>query len=191
VALPGVVALAPNCSGHTFPVEEFLLGDDWAQEFTLPGQFAHDAKSASPPAEPPTEGLRAALEQLDRRTRHIVIVEDHPDAARLLRRILQARGDFQVSEVHSGREALALVEAEHPDVVLLDLMLPDMDGFEVLDRIRATPELASVHIVVITAKDLIAAERHLLNGRIHLLFQKGAFTDEDLIEGIEDIIGGN
>ena len=180
-----------NCSGHTFPVEKFLLGDDWAQEFTLPGQFARDTEPTRPPAEPPTEGVLAALEQLDRRTRHIVIVEDHPDAARLLRRILQARGDFQVSEAHSGREALALVEAEHPDVVLLDLMLPDMDGFEVLDRIRATPELASVHIVVITAKDLTAAERRRLSGRIHLLFQKGAFTDEDLIEGIEDIIGGN
>lgn len=180
-----------NCSGHTFPVEKFLLDDDWAQEFSPAEPHDYTGQPTLCSVETPSEGVLAALERLDRRTRRIVIVEDHPDAARLLRRILQARGDFQVTEAHSGHEALALVQAERPDVVLLDLMLPDMDGFEVLDRIRSIPELSSVHIVVVTAKDLTAAERRRLSGRIQLLFQKGSFTDEDLIAGIEDIVEGN
>jgi threonine synthase len=72
-----------NCSGHTFPVEKHLLGDDWAREVEAPG----DAGATQ-------DGLLGSLERLDRHVSRIAILEDDPKAARLLRRILQARGDY-------------------------------------------------------------------------------------------------
>jgi len=114
----------------------------------------------------------------------IAIVEDDPDARRLLRRVLQARGEYQVFEAGGGREGIELVRRHRPDLVLLDLMMPEVDGFEVLEAIRADKDLADTRIIVITAKTLSAGERHRLSGQIELLLQKGSFLDDDLFDDI-------
>jgi len=163
-----------NCSGHTFPVEKHLLGDAWAQ----------DVDVGAAPAQPTEEGLLTSLDSLDTRVQRIAIIEDNPDARRLLRRVLQARGEYQIDEAGGGREGIELVRRHHPDLVLLDLMMPEVDGFEVLDTIRADPELADTRIIVITAKTLTASERRRLSGQIELLLQKGSFLDDDLLEEI-------
>ncbi|MEA3396881.1 MAG: pyridoxal-phosphate dependent enzyme [Chloroflexota bacterium] len=176
-----------NCSGHTFPAEKFLLGRDWLK--VLPGTLA--TTPLPTPARPKStaENLLGALDQIDARVQRIAIVEDNPDAARLLRRILQTRGDFQISEAHTGTEGLALIHTLHPDMVLLDLMMPDMDGFAVLDHLKADEELKDIPIIVITAKELTLQERSRLQGQIQILLQKGAFMDEDLLEGINALLG--
>jgi CheY-like chemotaxis protein len=76
------------------------------------------------------------------------------------------------------------VRRYRPDLVLLDLMMPDVDGFEVLETIRADDDLAETRIIVITAKSLTASERRRLSGQIELLLQKGSFMDDDLLEEI-------
>lgn len=164
-----------NCSGHTFPVEQHLLGDAWAQSLEV-----------TQPAWPETmeEGLLTSLDHLDSRVHRIAIIEDDPDARRLLRRILQARGDYQILEAEGGREGIELVRRHHPDLVLLDLMMPEVDGFEVLETIRADPELQNTRIIVITAKTLTAGERQRLSGQIELLLQKGSFLDDELLDDI-------
>ena len=86
----------------------------------------------------------------------IAIIEDDPDARRLLRRVLQARGEYQIFEADGGREGIEIVRQHRPDLVLLDLMMPDVDGFEVLEAIRADEDLADTRIIVITAKTLTA-----------------------------------
>jgi threonine synthase len=167
-----------NCSGHTFPVEKHLLGDAWAQSLDA------EAGLAATQAEAAEEGLLTSLDSLDTRVQRIAIIEDNPDARRLLRRVLQARGDYQIYEADGGREGIELVRRHHPDLVLLDLMMPEVDGFEVLDTIRADRELADTRIIVITAKSLTASERRRLSGQIELLLQKGSFLDDDLLEEI-------
>ncbi len=162
-----------NCSGHTFPVEKHLLGDDWARTVEAPAM---------------EEGLLGSLEQLDRRVRRIAILEDDPSAVRLLRRILQARGDYQIFEAYDGRSGVELIRRERPDVVLLDLMMPEMDGFGVLDALRGDEQLAGIPVIVVTAKELTPSERMRLSGQIRMLLQKGAFTDEELLQEVLDAL---
>jgi threonine synthase len=169
-----------NCSGHTFPVEKHLLGDVWAQSLDV---------SESERAGLTEEGLLASLDRLDTRVQRVAIIEDDPDARRLLRRVLQARGEYQIFEAAGGREGLDLVRQCQPDLVLLDLMMPEVDGFEVLETIRGDEELAATRIIVITAKSLTANERRRLSGQIELLLQKGSFLDDDLLEDILSTLG--
>lgn len=166
-----------NCSGHTFPVEKHLLGDEWARTIEVPTEVPR-------PAPPTEEGLLGSLEQIDERVHTIAILEDNPQSALLLRRILQTRGDYQILEAYDGISGLEMVRRERPDLILLDLMMPGMDGFAVLEALKADDRLSTVPVVVITAKDLTAAERKRLSGQIEALMQKGMFTDEDLLDEI-------
>ncbi|MFQ6099768.1 MAG: pyridoxal-phosphate dependent enzyme [Anaerolineae bacterium] len=163
-----------NCSGHTFPVEKHLLGDEWARTVEVPAEIPVAVE----------EGLLGSLGQLDGRVRSIAIIEDDPKAALLLRRILQTRGEYRIFEAYDGVEGLELVRRERPDLILLDLMMPGMDGFAVLEALKADEDLSDVPVIVVTAKELTAAERQRLSGRIDKLMQKGSFTDEELLEEI-------
>lgn len=159
-----------NCSGHTFPVEKHLLGEEWARTVKAPSG-AHTVE----------EGLLGSLESLDRGVRRIAILEDDPNASRLLRRILQARGDYQIFEAQEGRSGLKMIRRERPDAILLDLMMPGMDGFEVLEALEEDEDLQNIPVVVVTAKELTGSEQERLSGQIQMLLQKGKFTDEDLL----------
>lgn len=161
-----------NCSGHTFPVEKHLLGEDWVQTVEAPAAPA------------PEEGLLGSLELLGRDVRRVAILEDDPGARRLLRRILQARGPYQIFEAENGRVGLELIRRERPDVILLDLMMPEVDGFGVLEALQADEDLQAIPVIVVTAKELTPAERERLRGRIQALMQKGTFMDEELLEEI-------
>ncbi|HNT73801.1 MAG TPA: pyridoxal-phosphate dependent enzyme [Anaerolineae bacterium] len=178
-----------NCSGHTFPVEKFLLDDDWLKVVPA-GPIETSVQPSPEPAPPPSsEDILGALDQLDARVRRIAIIEDNPEAARLLRRILQTHGEFQIVEAHTGKEGLELIRSTVPDVVLLDLMMPDMDGFAVIDALKQDARLKDLPVIVITAKELTAKDKHRLQGQIQILLQKGSFMDEDLLQGITALLG--
>ncbi len=171
-----------NCSGHTFPVEKHLLGDEWNREVSAPGEAAATE-----------DGLLGSLESLDRGVTRIAILEDDPNAARLLRRILQARGDaanvpYEIFEAEDGQAGLEMIRRERPDVILLDLMMPKMDGFQVLEAIEADEGLRSIPIVVVTAKELTTSEKERLGGQIQMLLEKGDFTDQDLLHEVLDAL---
>jgi threonine synthase len=161
-----------NCSGHTFPVEKHLLGDEWAQTVEMSTEI------------PAVEGLLGSLGKLNGRVRSVAIIEDDPKATLLLRRILQTQGEYRIFEAHDGVEGVELVCRERPDVILLDLMMPGMDGFEVLEALKANEEVSDVPVIVLTAKELTAAEQERLSGQIEMLMQKGSFTHEELVEEI-------
>jgi threonine synthase len=164
-----------NCTGHTFPIQTEVLGEGWSRDVELP---------AESPAAKPEEGLLAALERLDERVRAIAIVDDNPDAVRLIRRILQAKGAYQIYEAHTGRDGLALIRERRPDLVVLDLMMPEMDGFAVLDALRADEATQDIPVIVVTAKALTPLERDRLTGQIDSLLQKGSFMDDELLADI-------
>ncbi len=166
-----------NCSGHTFPVEKHLLGDEWARTVEVP-------EPEYVPATAPTEGLLGSLGQLDGRVRRIAIIEDDPQARLLLRRILQTRGEYYIVEAEDGLSGLEMVRRERPDVILMDLMMPGMDGFALLDALKEDERISDIPIIVVSAKELTNAERERLRGQIDKLMQKGDFTDEELLEEI-------
>ncbi len=167
-----------NCSGHTFPVERIVLGERWARQVVLP----QDASI-------PEEGLLAALDNVtsDRYPR-IVIVDDHEDARRLIRRILQAQGNYCLFEAASGRQAIDLARKELPDLMILDLMMPEIDGFAVLDALKANSQTAPIPVIVVTAKELSSVEKSRLKGQIHSLMQKGEFMNEDLADEVRALL---
>jgi threonine synthase len=169
-----------NCSGHSMPVEENLLGGNWVRDIDLSGLALPDT---------PQEGLLAALAELEQaRIQQILIVDDDEATRRLIRRILHAHGQFGVQEASSGEEALAVSRRSLPHLVILDLMMPDMDGFTVLDRLKDQPETRNVPVIVVTAKDLTPEERKRLEGRIARLMTKGDTMDEDLLREIGRVL---
>jgi threonine synthase len=171
-----------NCSGHTLSVEREVLGESWAHSVEVP------CPTPTHMTPPPQEGLLAALERLDDRVQSILIVEDSPDARRLVRRILQARGKYQIREATGGREAIEMAKAHPPDLVILDLMMPEVDGFAVLEALKEEKDLQDVPVIVVTAKELTDLERRRLSGHIEALLQKGSFMDEDLLKDITEAL---
>ena len=169
-----------NCSGHTFPVEKELLGDEWARDVEVP----EPARATGAPQ----EGLLSALERLDDRMRDILIMDDTPEASRLLRRILQAHGTFVVREAEDGRIGMEMVRQRPPDLILLDLMMPEMDGFAVLDALKTDKELSKIPVIVVTAKELTAVEKQRLSGKVQSLMQKGAFSDQDIVDKLVEVL---
>jgi threonine synthase len=164
-----------NASGHTLPIDRDILGEGWETEVSLPGTTE---------IEMPREGLLAALSRLDFRLRKVVIVDDDPNSVRLMRRILQARGGFEISEISESPKALEFIRAQHPDLVIMDLMMPDLDGFGLLELLKKDPALAAIPVVVVTAKMLVPEERRRLKGHIQRLLQKGTFLDDELFSEI-------
>ena len=97
--------------------------------------------------------IHAALGGLGRRVRDVVVIEDDPEMARLLARLVRASSRrCRVREAHGGVEGLALLRQRRPDAVLLDLLMPDLDGYGVLQEMRADPGLRDVPVVVVTAR---------------------------------------
>ncbi|GAB4475920.1 MAG: hypothetical protein Kow00124_17520 [Anaerolineae bacterium] len=166
-----------NCTGHTFPVEKHILGEDLVHEM--------DVTPASR-ASIPQEGLLAALETVDHRIARVAVIEDDPGAAQLMSRILQAHGVTDVQLAPDGRAGLELVQRIHPDLVVLDLMMPNVDGFEVLNQLKADEKLRDVPVIVVTAKDLTADERARLAGQVQGLLQKGSFIDDAVLHDLLD-----
>jgi CheY-like chemotaxis protein len=117
----------------------------------------------------------------------VLVVDDNEDNLQLVRHILLARG-FTVRTAPNGRSALESVDAERPDVILLDVMMPEMDGMEVLDRIKAQPENASIPVILVTAKtqddDVLAGYR---SGADYYITKP--FTGRQLLKAIGLVLG--
>ncbi len=169
-----------NCSGHTFPVEKHILGEHYTRNMEL--------SSNNNESHAREEGILTALEELDDRVQRIAIVEDNLDAARLIRRILQAQGEFLIEEAHNGLDGLELIRRTRPNLVILDLMMPGIDGFTIVEAMKADTILKEIPIVVITAKELSTIEWQRLNGKIKALLQKGSFMDDDLLNDIRQAL---
>ena len=170
-----------NCTGHTVPAEAFILGSGWAKSIVLPG------KDEQPPKE--EDGLLAALSRVaPDRFPHIAIIDDTREARRLIRRILQSQGNYVISEAADGKKGLELITNEKPDLVILDLMMPEMDGFTVLDALKSNPDTADIPVIVSTAKELTEEEKNRLKGQIQSLMQKGDFMNDDFLDEVRSII---
>ncbi len=168
-----------NCTGHTMPAEEFILGTNWARDVEFPAVTA----------ETPQEGLLSALNQVaPNRFPRVAIVDDTAEARRLIRRILQSQGDYTIYEASNGQEGLEMIRRELPDLIVLDLMMPEMDGFAVLDALKADPETSRIPVVVATAKELTPDEKSKLGTQIQRLMQKGDFLNDEFLDEVKALI---
>ena len=117
----------------------------------------------------------------------VLVVDDNEDNLRVTEEILKTRG-FTVHVARDGTGALKSIEQARPDVVLLDVMLPDMDGMEVLDRLRSNKELATLPVILVTAKsqdeDVIAGYKI---GADYYITKP--FTARQLLHGIGLVLG--
>jgi len=117
----------------------------------------------------------------------VLVVEDQPDQRALMRRMLEQDG-WAVIEAENGRVALERVAENLPELIVLDLMMPEMDGFEFLEALRRQEGRCAIPIVVVTAKDLGAEDRERLNGYVRTIVQKGAYGRDELLRELGDRI---
>jgi CheY-like chemotaxis protein len=118
----------------------------------------------------------------------ILVVDDQPDVRERSARALSGVG-YVVIEAEDGAEALELAAEDPPDLVLLDLLMPVMDGFEFLDRFRETEHGRSVPVIVVTSKDLDASEMERLLAVTSGVVQKGSDTMTEVMDRVGEIIG--
>ena len=114
-------------------------------------------------------------------------VEDDENTRELLRRTL-AKDGWQVSEAEHGRQGRERLADQIPSVILLDLMMPEMDGFEFLQERHRQPDWRRVPVIVIAAKTLTEQDRQRLNGQVAQVLPKGSTPYEDLLAEVRALL---
>ena len=117
----------------------------------------------------------------------MLVVDDNPEVRDVLRRAFEQEG-WNVAEAVNGREALERLAQATPSLILLDLMMPVMDGFEFVMQVRKEPAWRAIPIVVVTAKDITDEDRQRLQGSVVGLVEKRGFGREELLEQIRELV---
>ncbi|MFN8413846.1 MAG: pyridoxal-phosphate dependent enzyme [Anaerolineales bacterium] len=167
-----------NCTGHTFPVEKHVLGDQWAVD-------VHLSKDQSPA---PQEGLQSALENLDEKTTTILLIDDNPDDAHLIKRLLEGRKNYRIYHATDGWEGLAMARQKLPDLIVSDLTMPGIDGFGLVEELKLDPRTKDIPVVVVSAKDITTDERKRLEGQTEAVYQKGSLPTRKFVDQVIQVI---
>lgn len=122
-------------------------------------------------------------DEAEAENRHILVVEDDEVTREMLRRILVKDG-WNVKEAANGRLALDSIAEKHPDLILLDLMMPEMGGFQVISKLRTTPGWQAIPVIVVTAMELTEDEKAFLNGSVAQILQKAAYSRDELLREV-------
>src|SRR5262249_39304759 len=118
---------------------------------------------------------------------HVLIVEDDAATSELLERALRGLG-CTVTQAKNGWAGLERLNESLPDAILLDLMMPEMDGFEFIARMRAEPRWRRIPVIVVTAKTLTAEDLARLNGDIQHLVHKGEYSGETVLTALQELV---
>ncbi len=122
----------------------------------------------------------------DRQAFTILVVDNEPNTLELHTRIVQSHSlSNRVLQAHNGEEALAILEEESIDLVLLDLQMPEMDGFEVLEKMRAIEQMQKIPVIVVTGQVLTEAEMARLNRGVASILGKGVFGLDETVAHIQ------
>jgi len=122
-----------------------------------------------------------------RSPKHVLVVDDDPNVVDMLRQVLP-ESDFSLESALDGEAGLRAIEAKRPDIVLLDLIMPHLDGFGVIESLRANPQTRDLPIIVISAKELTAAEIARLKETVSLVMKKQGFEGEKLVDEINNVL---
>jgi CheY-like chemotaxis protein len=170
--------LKQNCATRHIPVQIVTLDED-RQHGLSRGAFSFVSKPAT------TESLRAALARIkeftEPRRKRLLVVEDSA-AERLSIQELLEHDDIDIVTAETGADALGILRGEGSDCVVLDLKLPDMSGFEVLEHMSDDASLADIPVVVFTGRELTAQEDTLLHTMARSIVVKGVESPERLLD---------
>jgi signal transduction histidine kinase/CheY-like chemotaxis protein len=117
----------------------------------------------------------------------ILLVEDDPVTRDMVRTMLEGEG-WAVSEAKTGQEGIDQLKAQQPALILLDLMMPDMDGFGFVKELQTRPEWRSIPVVVVTAKNITASDQQVLRGKVERVLQKGAYGCDELFSTVRHLV---
>jgi len=123
------------------------------------------------------EGLNPETSKAKKADRPLVlVVGDEPETVQLLTDMLESK-DYKVLQAYGGQEGIDLAVEKHPDAIILDLMMPEVNGFEVVQQLRAHPEAREIPIMIYTGKDLTPADRQQLNTHARAVSSKSSGKD--------------
>ncbi|QTA83937.1 Two component system response regulator histidine kinase, GAF domain-containing [Desulfonema limicola] len=117
----------------------------------------------------------------------VLIVEDNEDVRDMLQRMTQKQG-YNTVTAKNGKEGLEQLSSIYPGLILLDLMMPEMDGFQFIEELRKNDLWQSIPVIIITAKDITAEDRIRLNGYVEKILLKGSYGKDELLEEIRSLI---
>lgn len=137
------------------------------------------------PLDPTTviDALNRVIVKDHLRQKHVLVVDDDPNIADMLRQFLP-EAEFKLESALDGIAGLQAVEANRPDIILLDIIMPELDGFGVIEKLRANPETRDLPIIVISAKELTKDEVQKLKETVTLVMKKQGFQGEKLMDEI-------
>jgi threonine synthase len=118
----------------------------------------------------------------------IMVVDDYVSDARLMRRLFEANHRFRVVEAHSATEALSVIELTTPDLIILDLILPDLTGEQLLEMLRDRADTRDIPIVIVSAKDIKPSLRAQLAPRVDSMWSKAVLDRSSLLAHVETIL---
>jgi GAF domain-containing protein/CheY-like chemotaxis protein len=131
-----------------------------------------------------------ALQNLDSQRQEqikVLVIDDQADDILLIRRILEAQS-YQIIEANNGKMGLDLVGSRKPDLVILDLKMPDLDGFAVVEALKKDEETAAIPIIIVSAKELTPHEQEFLTDQVEVFLRKGIFTDSELLNDVSQAL---
>jgi len=175
----------PLTSG--IPVILLTIVDKKALGFRL-GASAYLLKPLDPAAV--LDALNRVIVNTNRGQKHVLVVDDDPNIAEMLRQFLP-ESDFTLVSALDGVAGLDAVEENRPDIILLDIVMPRLDGFGVIESLRANPDTRDLPIIVISAKELTADEAQKLTETVTLVMKKQDFRGEKLVDEIIDVLKTN
>jgi CheY-like chemotaxis protein len=136
------------------------------------------------------EDLLSALDNLngDGSIREVLVVDDDPSDLRLIEKILKENGRYKAILADSGPKGWEIIVSDTPHAVILDLFMPEMDGFTILEKMREDPKLRGIPVVVVSGGDLSAEQHEQLKQFGQRLLTKGTLTESDLLNTLEQAL---
>ncbi|MEZ5334039.1 MAG: response regulator [Methanolobus sp.] len=116
----------------------------------------------------------------------ILVVDDEPDAVEVITRMLSEL-ELEMLTAYGGKDAIEIARKEHPDLIILDLMMPEVSGFDVVKTLKRDHTTADIPIAICTAKYLEREDEEVLEGHILGVMQKGQLDKEKLISYIKSV----
>jgi signal transduction histidine kinase/DNA-binding response OmpR family regulator len=120
----------------------------------------------------------------------LLVVEDDDATRAVIRQALEREG-WSIAQAENGRVALTRLAEGRPDAIVLDLMMPEMDGFEFLAELRRRPDGRDIPVLVVTAMDLTDDDRRRLNGGVERIIQKSAYPRDDLLREVRRVLAAS
>jgi len=175
-------SLKENPDTKDIPVIIISIADDREVGFAL-GAVGYITKPVN------KDVLLAEINNIGGSSMHTVLVaDDNMHERREMAKIIE-QGGMRAIIADGGVKCMEMITATMPDLLILDLIMPDMDGFEVLERVRSDPATRDLPVIVVTAKELTAKDREKLTGKVSLILAKSETTSTALLEEIKKILG--